>query len=122
MTVSYTHLDVYKRQVLGNIALFVPLSIILLNYCKCLNNTNIIFISFFTSFSFELIQLSTGWGIFDVDDILLNTIGGIIGLIIYRLFNFKQNNFTSTIFLINFGIIGYKMCIRDRFIALLNLL
>lgn len=93
--------------VLGNIMLFVPLSIILLNYCKCLNNINIIFINFFTSLSFELIQLSTGWGTFDVDDILLNTIGGIIGLIIYRLFNFKQNNFTSIIFLINFEIIGY---------------
>lgn len=93
--------------VLGNIMLFVPLSIILLNYCKCLNSINIIFINFFTSLSFELIQLSTGWGTFDVDDILLNTIGGIIGLIIYRLFNFKQNNFTSIIFLINFGIIGY---------------
>ena len=93
--------------VLGNITLFVPLSIILLNYCKCLNNINIIFINFFTSLSFELIQLSTGWGTFDIDDILLNTIGGIIGLIIYRLFNFKQNNFTSIIFLINFGIIGY---------------
>ena len=93
--------------VLGNIMLFVPLSIILLNYCKCLNNINIIFINFFTSLSFELIQLSTGWGTFDIDDILLNTIGGIIGLIIYRLFNFKQNNFTSIIFLINFGIIGY---------------
>ena len=92
--------------VLGNVALFIPLSIILLNYCKCLNNTNIIFISFLTSFSFELIQLSTGCGFFDIDDILLNTLGGIIGLIIYRLFNFKQNNFTSTIFLINFGIIG----------------
>ena len=61
--------------VLGNVALFIPLSIILLNYCKCLNNTNIIFISFLTSFSFELIQLSTGWGIFDIDDILLNTLG-----------------------------------------------
>ena len=93
--------------VLENITLFVPLSIILLNYCKCLNNINIIFINFFTSLSFELIQLSTGWGTFDVDDILLNTIGGIICLIIYRLFNFKQNNFTSIIFLINFGIIGY---------------
>ena len=81
--------------ILGNITLFVPLSIILLNYCKCLNNINIIFINFFTSLSFELIQLSTGWGTFGVDDILLNTIGGIIGLIIYRLFNFKQNNFTS---------------------------
>ena len=76
--------------VLGNVALFIPLSIILLNYCKCLNNTNIIFISFLTSFSFELIQLSTGWGIFDIDDILLNTLGGIIGLIIYRLLTLNK--------------------------------
>lgn len=94
--------------VLGNIALFIPLSIILLNYFKSLNYCNIIFINFMTSLSFELIQLSTGWGIFDIDDIFLNTVGGIIGLIIYYLINRRdQNRLPSILFLISFGFIGY---------------
>lgn len=94
--------------VLGNIALFIPLSIIIMNYYNYLNNLNVIFINFVTSFSFELIQLSTGWGIFDLDDILLNTIGGILGLLIYRFFKSKYNSkLSSAIFLINFGIAGY---------------
>ena len=94
--------------ILGNLALFIPLSIILINYFKFLTCSNIIFANFITSLSFELIQLSTGWGIFDVDDIFLNTLGGIIGIIIYHLITKnKHSKIPSTIFLINFGIIGY---------------
>ena len=94
--------------ILGNLALFIPLSIILINYFKSLTYCNIIFANFITSLSFELIQLSTGWGIFDVDDIFLNTLGGIIGIIIYHLITKnKHSKIPSTIFLINFGIIGY---------------
>ncbi|MCR1961504.1 VanZ family protein [Thomasclavelia cocleata] len=94
--------------ILGNLALFIPLSIILINYFKSLTCSNIIFANFITSLSFELIQLSTGWGIFDVDDIFLNTLGGIIGIIIYHLITKnKHSKIPSTIFLINFGIIGY---------------
>ena len=94
--------------ILGNLALFIPLSIILINYFKPLTYCNIIFANFITSLSFELIQLSTGWGIFDVDDIFLNTLGGIIGIIIYHLITKnKHSKIPSTIFLINFGIIGY---------------
>lgn len=92
--------------ILGNIALFIPLSIILLNYYKCLNNVNVVFIGFLMSFSFELIQFSTSLGIFDVDDILLNTIGSFIGLIIYRFFK-QDAKLSSTIFLVNFGLLGY---------------
>lgn len=94
--------------VFGNIALFIPLSIILINYFKSLSYSNIIFANFITSLSFELIQLSTGWGVFDVDDIFLNTLGGIIGLIIYYLITHnKHNKLPSTIFLVSFGIIGF---------------
>ena len=38
---------------------------------------------FCISFLFEVTQLITGVGIFDVDDLLLNTTGGIIGYILY---------------------------------------
>lgn len=94
--------------ILGNIALFIPLSIILLNYFKSLTYSNIIFANFITSLSFELIQLATGWGVFDVDDIFLNTLGGIIGLVIYHLITHKKcSKLPSAIFLVSFGMIGY---------------
>ena len=70
-----------------NVSLFVPLSIILRHYFSFLNNYNIAFIGFFTSLSFELIQLGTGWGVFDIDDIFLNTLGCLIGIIIYHFIN-----------------------------------
>lgn len=94
--------------ILGNIALFIPLSIILLNYFKSLTYSNVIFTNFITSLSFELIQLATGWGVFDVDDIFLNTLSGIIGLVIYHLITHKKRSkLPSAIFLVSFGMIGY---------------
>lgn len=41
--------------------------------------------SFLFSLTIETIQLLYKIGIFDVDDLLLNTIGGIIGYILYRM-------------------------------------
>ena len=37
------------------------------------------------SLSFELVQLLAGLGSFDVDDLILNTTGGIAGYILYKL-------------------------------------
>ena len=86
---------------------FIPLSIILRHYFSFLNNYNIAFIGFFTSLSFELIQLGTGWGVFDIDDIFLNTLGCLIGIIIYHFINqHRQNNVSTSLFLLSFGSIG----------------
>ena len=105
--ILFDFVNQYHNQGLSQ-TLLIPLSIILINYFKSLTYCNIIFANFITSLSFELIQLSTGWGIFDVDDIFLNTLGGIIGIIIYHLITKnKHSKIPSTIFLINFGIIGY---------------
>ena len=43
------------------------------------------FAAFVTSFGVETIQLITGRGYFQVDDILTNVLGGIIGYLIYRM-------------------------------------
>ena len=43
------------------------------------------FFVFCISLLFESFQLVTGVGIFDVDDLLLNTTGGIIGYILYAI-------------------------------------
>lgn len=93
--------------VLGNICLFIPFSIVIKHYFNFLNKFNIIFIGFFTSLSFELIQLGSGWGVFDIDDIFLNTLGAIIGLAIYYLITKKHNsNHSINLFLISFGGLG----------------
>ena len=84
------------------------IALFLLNYFKSLTYSNVIFTNFITSLSFELIQLATGWGVFDVDDIFLNTLGGIIGLVIYHLITHKKRSkLPSAIFLVSFGMIGY---------------
>lgn len=93
--------------VLGNICLFIPLSVIFKHYFKFLNNIHIAFIGFIISLSFELIQLGSGWGVFDIDDIFLNSLGCIIGLAIYHLINTEHNsNMLVNLFLISFGGVG----------------
>ena len=57
ISVSYTHLDVYKRQ--------------------------IILSGFSISLTVEVIQLITRVGCFDVDDMILNTLGAALGYGIY---------------------------------------
>ena len=66
----------------GNIILFIPLGYILntLNINKIIK----ILIGILLIFLLELIQFFTKLGIFDIIDIILNTIGIIIGLFIKR--------------------------------------
>ena len=69
---------------LGNIVGFVPqgflLAFIFPACRKLLQNIKVVL---FTSFMFELLQLITGLGIFDIDDLLLNITGGIMGWFIF---------------------------------------
>lgn len=71
-----------------NILLTLPFGIYLRYYFKC-NMKKVILYSFLLSLFFELTQLSglyfvypRGYRLFDVDDLLLNTLGGIIGYLI----------------------------------------
>lgn len=63
----------------GNILLFIPVGFLL---TALLNRRRLLKILLFTlliSAIFEFIQLITGYGTCDVDDLLLNTTGGLIG-------------------------------------------
>ena len=62
---------VVAANLLGNILIFVPYG----------------FFSMFLSLAVETVQLVTRVGSFDVDDILLNTIGGVLGYIAFVLCN-----------------------------------
>jgi glycopeptide antibiotics resistance protein len=70
--------------VFGNIGLFLPLGI----YLQLIKRDKRILISllfvFIISLSVELIQFILGIGATDVDDIILNCLGGITGILCYR--------------------------------------
>jgi len=72
--------------VIGNVACFVPFGILLPLNIKRLNKFAIIMlITFLFSLAIETVQLITRTGSFDVDDIFLNTVGGIVGFITYNI-------------------------------------
>ncbi len=68
----------------GNIIGFIPLGVMLALVFSFLRKwwRSALFV-FGISLLFETIQLVTGVGVFDVDDLLLNTTGGIIGYFVY---------------------------------------
>lgn len=86
---NYTSKLFYKN-VLGNMLLFVPFGYFV-NYI--LKNRKFIIgttLTLITSLSIELIQMNIGRS-FDIDDIILNIIGGITGYTIYViLYNIKE--------------------------------
>jgi len=84
----------------GNIIGFIPLGILLpLAWPFAKKWWRLLLLVFFTSLAFELTQLYTGIGVFDVDDLLLNTFGGIIGYLFYvlgRRLMREEINYSST--------------------------
>ncbi|WP_053376015.1 VanZ family protein [Paenibacillus sp. FJAT-27812] len=75
--------NIVIRNVLGNIFLFIPFGFLLPVIAgRNLNFVQVIIFSFLFSLFLELIQLFSRIGSFDVDDILLNTLGAILGFFI----------------------------------------
>ncbi|NRT72957.1 VanZ family protein [Clostridium beijerinckii] len=74
--------------VVGNIAIFIPLGAYLLlfkNDKRIIINLLFVFI---VSLSVEIIQGIFGIGASDIDDIILNCLGGLIGILGYKFFLF----------------------------------
>lgn len=81
-------------QPLFNIALTIPFGVYLAYYFKQ-NVKKVLLFSFLLSLFFELTQLSALYGIyprpyrlFDVDDLMLNTLGGLVGYALFQKFLF----------------------------------
>ena len=77
----------FYKNVLGNVLLFIPFGYFVNNVLKNKRILVNIFITLITSISIELIQIYIGRS-FDIDDIILNIIGGIIGYYIYIFLDF----------------------------------
>lgn len=71
----------------GNILIFVPYGFFISVASRARGFFKTLFFSMGLSLCVEIIQLFTRVGSFDVDDILLNTIGGVFGYIIFLICN-----------------------------------
>ena len=72
----------FNRQVIGNIILFIPLGFSFTYYTRIKKIGSITIIAALISFTIETVQKYIGRS-FDIDDIILNVVGGIIGFLIY---------------------------------------
>ncbi len=74
--------NLFVLNVLGNIVIFIPFGLFVSRHCKLKNIMYIFMISAMSSFIIEYVQLKIGRA-FDIDDIILNVIGGLLGYLIY---------------------------------------
>lgn len=76
--------SLFYRNVIGNIVLFMPFGYLVSYYLKNTKYYIALILTFITSVSTEIIQMYIGRS-FDIDDILLNLIGGLIGYLIFKI-------------------------------------
>lgn len=72
---------------LGNILIFVPFGFFISMASRKRSFFMTLFYSMSLSLGVEIVQLVTRVGSFDVDDILLNTVGGVFGFILFAVCN-----------------------------------
>ena len=72
----------FFKNVIGNLVLFVPYGFFASYFTKSRKGLNAFLLVLFASLSIEFTQLAIG-RIFDIDDVLLNVTGGMIGYSIY---------------------------------------
>lgn len=72
----------FIKNIIGNILLFMPFGLFVMAYIDYRRIYPAVILTFISSFSIEIVQNIIG-RVFDVDDIILNVLGGTIGAVIY---------------------------------------
>lgn len=81
------------KEVISNVIIFIPFGI-LISMLKCKKGVLAKIIPIFlTSLSFEALQYVFSIGSTDINDLITNTVGGIVGIIIFWIFKkiFRKN-------------------------------
>ncbi|KWW17539.1 MULTISPECIES: VanZ family protein [Peribacillus] len=74
------------ENIAGNIVGFIPFGFLLPLLSKRISRLrSIVFATFGLSFTYEVLQLLFVLGSFDIDDLILNTLGGVIGYLPIKL-------------------------------------
>ena len=72
----------FYKNVVGNLIMFLPYGFFISYFFQSKKPNLIIILTLIASFSIELVQMSIG-RVFDVDDIILNLSGGLLGFAAY---------------------------------------
>lgn len=86
----------FYRNIIGNIIMFVPFGFFTSYYLKLDKKRIIFYLTLIVSVVIEFIQLKIGRA-FDVDDIILNMVGGMLGYYLYRLMDRIFGDLSDTI-------------------------
>lgn len=110
----------FFKNIIGNIVLFIPYGYFAAYFPKNKKMVTVGFLTLLVSFSIEAIQYKIG-RVFDIDDIILNTLGGVIGYLIYVVLDSVKNrlprfmrsdaflNFVAVAIIILFIMYAYKI-------------
>ena len=91
------NLNIIIENTLGNIAIFILLGILLAMLFRRFNTIGkVVMAGFILTVSIELTQFFLQIGRFDIDDIILNTAGAILGFTIYKI-SFKTFRFAKSL-------------------------
>ena len=92
----------FIKNIIGNMVMFVPYGFFVAYYVKPKNWKSLFSLVLIASIVIEATQLAIG-RVFDVDDILLNVVGGMIGYFMYKILNklgdLSPKIFKSSVFL-----------------------
>ena len=83
--------NLFIKNVLGNIIMFIPYGFFVSYYLNLKKPWSTFFLILLVSASIETTQLLIG-RVFDIDDIILNIIGGMLGFGIYKLLDIINNH------------------------------
>ncbi len=95
---------------LGNIVLFIPLGMYFMLFSKDKKTKKSVLWICLISTTVELIQYAFKLGVGDIDDVILNTLGGYLGIVIYQILlsRLKEENKVKQ-FITYFAPIGIVM-------------
>lgn len=108
--------NLFFRNVIGNMLMFMPYGFFISYFLKLDKKKIILLLSLIVSCTIEITQLIIG-RVFDIDDIMLNILGGLAGYYLYRLViiikehlpSFLKNQvfYNMVVLIILFGIFYY---------------
>ncbi|MBO4601071.1 MAG: VanZ family protein [Bacilli bacterium] len=110
----------FNINVFGNILIFIPFGMFIAAYINTKKVYPVFMVALFTSTVVELVQLRIGRS-FDIDDILLNVVGSVLGYILYSLLKslkrkmpraLKSDIFLNLISIVIFFLLIYWLSVR----------
>lgn len=112
----------YSVNVWGNVLMFIPLGIYASYYSKKVNVIKVMLFVMGSSVFIEVVQYVFKRGATDIDDVILNTAGGAVGLSLYGLFVaiFRKRQRANVVVQVLASIIGLLFFVLTLIIYFFN--